>query len=254
MKRPATGPTSHWVKSSDRTTDSAPDAHAMERTLEDTTCMESWWSSQSKAILTYGWLSLRDGQVVSVCCWLVLASCLFVCLFLQALSQRDAPHKNFFFFDGMKGSGVVDYFGPKWLTIFPPEEGEVCAWHIKAYTHMHNTFGHSFFQSDHLSMCKRSPPAERSTSVSTGEKDLSLYMFSFYYTYARAHTHTQHRRFFSARLLEVLFSCLLLSDCPFYVSSTEVFLHFVIKLLWTKLLAFSGVIWKWKVVTFWMTQ
>uniref|UniRef100_A0A8C8EUR7 THIF-type NAD/FAD binding fold domain-containing protein n=1 Tax=Oncorhynchus tshawytscha TaxID=74940 RepID=A0A8C8EUR7_ONCTS len=32
---------------------------------------------------------------------------------VKALSQRDAPHKNFFFFDGMKGSGVVDYFGPK---------------------------------------------------------------------------------------------------------------------------------------------
>lgn len=37
-----------------------------------------------------------------------------VCLFPQALSQRDAPHRNFFFFDGLKGSGVVDYFGPKW--------------------------------------------------------------------------------------------------------------------------------------------
>jgi hypothetical protein len=81
MKRPATGPTSHWVKSSDHTTDSAPDAHAMERTLEDTTCMESWWISQSKAILTCGWLSLRDGQVVSVCCWLVLASICFYRLF-----------------------------------------------------------------------------------------------------------------------------------------------------------------------------
>ncbi|XP_055752078.1 SUMO-activating enzyme subunit 1-like [Salvelinus fontinalis] len=32
---------------------------------------------------------------------------------VKALSQRDTPHKNFFFFDGMKGSGVVDYFGPK---------------------------------------------------------------------------------------------------------------------------------------------
>ncbi|CAB1348726.1 unnamed protein product [Coregonus sp. 'balchen'] len=30
---------------------------------------------------------------------------------VKAISQRDAPHKNFFF-DGMKGSGVVDYFGP----------------------------------------------------------------------------------------------------------------------------------------------
>ncbi|KAG7215387.1 hypothetical protein INR49_022555 [Caranx melampygus] len=29
-----------------------------------------------------------------------------------ALSQRDAPHRNFFFFDGRKGNGVVDYFGP----------------------------------------------------------------------------------------------------------------------------------------------
>ncbi|KAG9331544.1 hypothetical protein JZ751_018855 [Albula glossodonta] len=28
----------------------------------------------------------------------------------NALSQRDAPHRNFFFFDGLKGSGVVDYF------------------------------------------------------------------------------------------------------------------------------------------------
>ncbi|XP_070826245.1 SUMO-activating enzyme subunit 1 [Chaetodon trifascialis] len=32
---------------------------------------------------------------------------------VKALSQRDAPHRNFFFFDGRKGSGVVDYFGPK---------------------------------------------------------------------------------------------------------------------------------------------
>lgn len=32
---------------------------------------------------------------------------------VKALSQRDAPHRNFFFFDGMKGSGVVDYFGSK---------------------------------------------------------------------------------------------------------------------------------------------
>ncbi|XP_075892667.1 SUMO-activating enzyme subunit 1 [Nelusetta ayraudi] len=32
---------------------------------------------------------------------------------VKALSQRDAPHRNFFFFDGLKGSGVVDYFGPK---------------------------------------------------------------------------------------------------------------------------------------------
>lgn len=30
---------------------------------------------------------------------------------VKALSQRDAPHRNFFFFDGLKGSGVVDYFG-----------------------------------------------------------------------------------------------------------------------------------------------
>lgn len=37
-----------------------------------------------------------------------------LCLRPQALSQRDAPHRNFFFFDGLKGSGVVDYFGPKW--------------------------------------------------------------------------------------------------------------------------------------------
>ncbi|XP_068173591.1 SUMO-activating enzyme subunit 1 [Antennarius striatus] len=32
---------------------------------------------------------------------------------VKALSQRDAPHRNFFFFDGRKGSGMVDYFGPK---------------------------------------------------------------------------------------------------------------------------------------------
>uniref|UniRef100_UPI003AB05ABF SUMO-activating enzyme subunit 1 isoform X1 n=1 Tax=Centroberyx gerrardi TaxID=166262 RepID=UPI003AB05ABF len=31
---------------------------------------------------------------------------------VKALSQRDAPHRNFFFFDGRKGNGVVDYFGP----------------------------------------------------------------------------------------------------------------------------------------------
>ncbi|MBN3300678.1 SAE1 enzyme, partial [Amia calva] len=30
---------------------------------------------------------------------------------VKALSQRDAPHKNFFFFDGRKGSGVVDCLG-----------------------------------------------------------------------------------------------------------------------------------------------
>lgn len=30
---------------------------------------------------------------------------------VKALSQRDAPHRNFFFFDGMKGSGVVDCLG-----------------------------------------------------------------------------------------------------------------------------------------------
>ncbi|TRY99758.1 hypothetical protein DNTS_020933 [Danionella cerebrum] len=32
---------------------------------------------------------------------------------VKALSQRDAPHRNFFFFDGLKGSGIVDYFGSK---------------------------------------------------------------------------------------------------------------------------------------------
>ncbi|XP_064157391.1 SUMO-activating enzyme subunit 1 [Anguilla rostrata] len=32
---------------------------------------------------------------------------------VKALSQRDAPHRNFFFFDGLKGSGVVDFFGSK---------------------------------------------------------------------------------------------------------------------------------------------
>ncbi|PWA15660.1 hypothetical protein CCH79_00019157 [Gambusia affinis] len=31
---------------------------------------------------------------------------------VKALSQRDAPHRNFFFFDGRKGNGMVDYFGP----------------------------------------------------------------------------------------------------------------------------------------------
>ncbi|XP_069042466.1 SUMO-activating enzyme subunit 1 [Lepisosteus oculatus] len=32
---------------------------------------------------------------------------------VKALSQRDAPHKNFFFFDGWKGTGVVDCLGEK---------------------------------------------------------------------------------------------------------------------------------------------
>uniref|UniRef100_A0A8C6U089 SUMO1 activating enzyme subunit 1 n=1 Tax=Neogobius melanostomus TaxID=47308 RepID=A0A8C6U089_9GOBI len=31
---------------------------------------------------------------------------------VKALYQRDAPHRNFFFFDARKGNGVVDYFGP----------------------------------------------------------------------------------------------------------------------------------------------
>ncbi|KAM6933894.1 SUMO-activating enzyme subunit 1 [Xenentodon cancila] len=31
---------------------------------------------------------------------------------VKALSQRDVPHRNFFFFDGRKGNGVVDFFGP----------------------------------------------------------------------------------------------------------------------------------------------
>ncbi|KAM3874851.1 SUMO-activating enzyme subunit 1 [Diretmus argenteus] len=31
---------------------------------------------------------------------------------VKALSQRDAPLRNFFFFDGRKGNGMVDYFGP----------------------------------------------------------------------------------------------------------------------------------------------
>ncbi|XP_057695203.1 SUMO-activating enzyme subunit 1 isoform X2 [Corythoichthys intestinalis] len=31
---------------------------------------------------------------------------------VKALSQRDAPHRNFFFFDARKGNGIVDYFGP----------------------------------------------------------------------------------------------------------------------------------------------
>lgn len=34
-------------------------------------------------------------------------------VFPQALSQRDPPHNNFFFFDGMKGSGIVECLGPK---------------------------------------------------------------------------------------------------------------------------------------------
>jgi len=29
---------------------------------------------------------------------------------VKAISQRDAPHRNFFFFDGVNGGGVVDYF------------------------------------------------------------------------------------------------------------------------------------------------
>ncbi|XP_066519816.1 SUMO-activating enzyme subunit 1 [Hoplias malabaricus] len=32
---------------------------------------------------------------------------------VKALSQRDAPHRNYFFFDGLKGSGVVDFIGAK---------------------------------------------------------------------------------------------------------------------------------------------
>uniref|UniRef100_A0A8C7ATL1 SUMO-activating enzyme subunit 1 n=1 Tax=Neovison vison TaxID=452646 RepID=A0A8C7ATL1_NEOVI len=32
---------------------------------------------------------------------------------VKALSQRDPPHNNFFFFDGMKGSGIVECLGPK---------------------------------------------------------------------------------------------------------------------------------------------
>ncbi|XP_051632674.1 SUMO-activating enzyme subunit 1-like isoform X5 [Manacus candei] len=31
---------------------------------------------------------------------------------VKALSQRDPPHNNFFFFDGLKGSGVVECLGP----------------------------------------------------------------------------------------------------------------------------------------------
>lgn len=42
----------------------------------------------------------------------IYLSPLYVCLSLQALSQRDPPHRNFFFFDGRKGNGVVDFFGP----------------------------------------------------------------------------------------------------------------------------------------------
>ncbi|XP_064149957.1 SUMO-activating enzyme subunit 1 isoform X2 [Loxodonta africana] len=32
---------------------------------------------------------------------------------VKALSQRDPPHNNFFFFDGIKGSGIVECLGPK---------------------------------------------------------------------------------------------------------------------------------------------
>ncbi|NWI22039.1 SAE1 enzyme, partial [Crypturellus soui] len=32
---------------------------------------------------------------------------------VKALSQRDPPHNNFFFFDGIKGNGVVERLGPK---------------------------------------------------------------------------------------------------------------------------------------------
>ncbi|XP_007941067.1 SUMO-activating enzyme subunit 1 [Orycteropus afer afer] len=32
---------------------------------------------------------------------------------VKALSQRDPPHNNFFFFDGMKGSGIVECLGHK---------------------------------------------------------------------------------------------------------------------------------------------
>ncbi len=31
----------------------------------------------------------------------------FFCL--QAVSQKDQPHNNFFFFNGVEGSGMVDY-------------------------------------------------------------------------------------------------------------------------------------------------
>ena len=33
--------------------------------------------------------------------------------FLQAVSQKDTPHNNFFFFDGVEGSGMVDRIGWK---------------------------------------------------------------------------------------------------------------------------------------------
>ncbi|CAJ0949789.1 unnamed protein product [Ranitomeya imitator] len=33
---------------------------------------------------------------------------------VKALSQRDPPHNNFFFFDGLKSSGIVDCLGAKW--------------------------------------------------------------------------------------------------------------------------------------------
>ncbi|XP_075463131.1 SUMO-activating enzyme subunit 1 isoform X2 [Ascaphus truei] len=32
---------------------------------------------------------------------------------VKALSQRDTPHNNFFFFDGIKSNGIVDCLGPK---------------------------------------------------------------------------------------------------------------------------------------------
>ncbi|NXN07052.1 SAE1 enzyme, partial [Indicator maculatus] len=31
---------------------------------------------------------------------------------VKALSQRDPPHNNFFFFDGIRGTGVVERMGP----------------------------------------------------------------------------------------------------------------------------------------------
>ncbi|KAM6111625.1 SUMO-activating enzyme subunit 1, partial [Phoenicopterus ruber ruber] len=32
---------------------------------------------------------------------------------VKALSQRDPPHNNFFFFDGIKGNGIVECLGPR---------------------------------------------------------------------------------------------------------------------------------------------
>uniref|UniRef100_A0A3Q4HDI9 SUMO1 activating enzyme subunit 1 n=1 Tax=Neolamprologus brichardi TaxID=32507 RepID=A0A3Q4HDI9_NEOBR len=55
---------------------------------------------------------LLNDDFISYCSSSLNNITFFSPLCLQALSQRDAPHRNFFFFDGRKGNGVVDYFGP----------------------------------------------------------------------------------------------------------------------------------------------